>query len=213
MDKLELRELILRFQKEIKEESALNYIRHNPKTLLILRMSLDLSQKQFIEKLNKKISQAALIRHEKGRSFRINNDFMNEIAKLLPISIDAEKIMKNYLKFESMKKGSHMTTKRAQELYKMSLKNFNKTKLSEWGRNGALITNTKQRLTRQERKIKTIQAYAYRCRLLKESYPRCKVGVIITDVPTSAKKIIENEFDFILKPDMAGDLSKFLQFQ
>lgn len=54
------------------------------------------------------------------------------------------------------------------------------------------------------------QAYAYRCRLLKEMYPESKFGIVIKQLPFSARKVIEKEFNFILNTNSIENLSEFL---
>lgn len=262
MDETELRELTLRFNNAQREQSIEKFLQRNPKYIFVLRLALGLSQKHFIQRTGKKISQVTLIKHEKGRSSRMNSTLAKEMVKLLPSNISINTVITNFRKFNSMKKGYHMTTERARELQKIWLRKTKKAERQEWGRQGALKTNTSQRLTEQERKIKEIldksnlnykihqqiktkninmnidfviwdkskpkyfievterkhdlpilcQAYAYRCRLLKEAYPKAKVGIIIKEPSFSAKKVIENEFDFMLNSDSIQNLSKFLQF-
>ena len=262
MDESELKELTLRFQESIKKNSSEKFLQESPNAILALRLALGLSQKQFIKRIENKISQVTLIKHEKGRSSRINSYLIKELVKLVPNFIDQNIVIQNYRKFESMKKGNHMTSERAKELHNIWKKKTTRIQWQEWGRKGALKANTQQRLTKQEKSVKQIldkspfnykihtqvktkilnmnidfvifdknkpkyfievterkhdlsilcQAYAYRCRLLKETYPSSKTGIIISEIPFSAKKVIENEFDFMLNSNSIQNLSKFLQF-
>ena len=260
MDESELKELTLRFQKSKEIDK---FLQENPKSILVLRLALNLSQKQFLQKTYHAISQVALIRHEKGRSKRMNFKLAKRLAELVPIYLEQDAIIRNYRKFNSMKTGSHMTSTRAKELQSIWKQKTKKTQWQEWGRKGAIVTNSQDRLTEQEKQVKKIldsmnlvykthhqtktklvdmnidfvifdknkpkyfievterkhdlsilcQAYAYRCRLLKDTYPNTKVGIIINEIPLSAKKIVENEFDFILNSNSIQNLSKFLQFR
>ncbi len=262
MDESELKELTLRFQESIRQSNAEEFIKQNPKSILALRLSLGLSQKDFIRKVKNKISQVALIKHEKGRSSRINSVLLKEVVKLVPNFIDINLVIENHKKFDSMKKGIHMTTERARKLNELWQKKTKRSQRQDWGKKGALKTNSSQRLTEQEKKVKEIldrmnleykihhqiktksvdmnidfvlfnknkpicfievserkhdlqilcQAYAYRCRILKENYPWSRAGIVINDVPFSAKKIIEKEFDFMLNTNSIHNLSEFLQF-
>lgn len=262
MDESELAELTLRFQEACKSNLGMEFLQQNPKAVFVIRLALGLSQKQFMQKINNSISQVALIKHEKGRSSRMNSNLIGELVKLLPDRLNADAVIQNYRKFESMKKGSHMTAQRARELHKIWEKRTSKKKRQEWGRKGALKTNSGQRLTEQEKCVKEIldklgcaykthyqtktrilninidfvvfhdskpkyfievserkhdlpilcQAYAYRCRLLKEMYPSAKTGIIIRELPFSAKQIVEKEFDFMINSNSIQNLSKFLQF-
>ncbi|MDI6722054.1 MAG: hypothetical protein QMD97_00735, partial [Candidatus Aenigmarchaeota archaeon] len=117
MDESELRELTQKFQNALKENNIENFLQKNPKGIIIIRMSLGLSQKDFIQKIKNRISQAALIKHEKGRSSRMNFRLLKELLNHIPKFIDSNKIIESYKKFESMKKGAHMTTERARELH------------------------------------------------------------------------------------------------
>src|SRR3989338_6651136 len=262
MDQSELKELTLRFEKN--RHMAEKFLQQNPKSILVLRLALGISQKEFLKKINNEISQVALIRHEKGRSTRMNSKLVKELSSHVPEHLDSRIVIRNYKKFNDMKNGLHMTSERAKQLHAVWKQKTKRTQWQEWGRKGAMITNSQDRLTEQEKQVKSIldqvanisykihyqtktkfismnidfvlfekgkpkffievterkhdlsilcQAYAYRCRLLKERYPNAKVGIIIKEVPFSAKKIIENEFDFILNSNSIQNLSKFLQFR
>ena len=262
MDESELAELTLRFQEACKSSLGREFLQQNPKTVFVIRLALGLSQKKFMQKINNGISQVTLIKHEKGRSSRMNSSLIGELVKLLPARLNVEIVIRNYRKFESMKNGSHMTAQRARELHEIWEKRTNKKQRQEWGRKGALKTNSGQRLTEQEKHVKEIldrlgctykihyqtktkilnmnidfvvfhdgkpkyfievterkhdlpilcQAYAYRCRLLREAYHQAKIGLIIKEVPFSAKQIVEKEFDFMINSNSIQNLSKFLQF-
>lgn len=65
MDNSELKEQILR----LKQASDIKkHLQGNPRSILVIRLGLGLSQREFIRELGNKISQVALIKHEKGRS-------------------------------------------------------------------------------------------------------------------------------------------------
>ena len=260
MDKSELKELTLRFQNELEENKIENFLQKNPRGIFVIRLSLGLSQKDFIQRIENKISQVALIKHEKGRSSRMNSQLLRELLNHIPKHIDLDKIIENYEKFQSMKSGEHMTSERARELHHIWKKKTTKRQRQEWGKSGALKTNSSARLTKQEKQVKSVldklkleykihyqmktnildmnidfvlfddykpkffieatkrkhdlsilcQAYAYRCRLIKEAYPKIKAGIIIDGLPDSSRKIIENEFDFILNSKEIQNLSEFL---
>jgi len=262
MDPLELKELTLKFKEAYISGQVEEFLQQNPKCILVIRYALGLSQKQFIRKLNKRISQVALIKHEKDRSKRINSKLIKDLVEILPRDINVSRVLRNQQKFESMKRGAHMTTERAKVLYKIWRGKIKKEQLQRWGRKGALKTNSRQKLTEQEKQIRNIlssmnltykihyqtktkimnmnidfvvfqknkpkyfieatqrkhdlqiicQAYAYRCRLLKERYRKAKIGIVIGDVPLSMKTILKNEFDFVINSDSLQSLSKFLQF-
>lgn len=260
MDDLELRELTLR----LKQASDIKkHLQRNPQSILVIRLSHGLSQTDFIQKMEKKISQVSLIKHEKGRSKRMNSRIIKELMKHLPKTLDENSIVANFRKFESMKKGAHMTSQRARELHRIWKKKTRREQWQEWGRKGAFKSNSQGRLTEQEKKIQKVldslamkysihkqvrtkilnmnvdfvitdkkgnpklfieaterkhdlpilcQAYAYRCRLIKEAYPKAKVGIVLNELPYSSAQIVKNEFDFILNSDSINNLSKFLQF-
>jgi len=117
MDKSELKELTLRFQNELEENKIENFLQKNPRGIFVIRLSLGLSQKDFIQRIENKISQVALIKHEKGRSSRMNSQLLRELLNHIPKHIDLDKIIENYEKFQSMKSGEHMTSERARELH------------------------------------------------------------------------------------------------
>ncbi len=258
----ELKKLITGLRKAIKENKTKEFLIKNPKSILVLRIALGLSQATFIQKLKRKISQVALIRHEKGRSKHINKLLVKELIKYIPDKLDDKSILKTYKKFEQMKKGLHMTSERARKLNKIWVNKTSKTQRKAWGRMGAIKTNTQLKLTFQEKQVKKIldsfhfryeihnqietklldmnidfiileknkpkcfievtdrrhdlaivcQAYAYRCRLLKEKYPNVKVGIIINNIPLFIEKILQNEFDFVIDSSSIKNLNRLLQF-
>lgn len=192
----------------------------------------------------------------------MNSRLIEELVRHIPQKIDEDIIIANFRKFEDMKRGAHMTSQRAKELQKIWKKKTKREQWQEWGRKGALKTNSQERLTEQERKIKEIldsvganykihnqvktktlsmnvdfvitdkgipklfievterrhdlpilcQAYAYRCRLIKEAYLKSKVGIVINELPYSSRQVVKNEFDFMFNSDSISNLSKFLQF-
>ena len=260
MDDSELRELTLRLKQasDIKE-----HLHQNPQSILVIRLNSGLSQKNFIKELGNRISQVSLIKHEKGRSKRLNSKLIDELANHIPKVIDESSVIENFRKFEDMKKGAHMTPQRAKELHKIWKEKTKRTQWQAWGRKGALKANSQERLTGQERKIKEVldrvnvaykihdqirtkllnmnvdfvitdkegnpmlfieaterkhdlpilcQAYAYRCRLLRDVYPKAKFAIVINELPYSSKRVIRHEFDFMLTSESINNLSKFLQF-
>lgn len=262
MEQSELKKLARRFQKAIENDEAEKFLAENPKSVLVLRFALGLSQTAFIQRLKNKISQVALIRHEKGRSKRINKKLAKELIKHMPANLDENLIVKNYKRFEDMKKGLYMTSERARKLNKVWIRKTSENQRKEWGRMGAIKANMQPRLTFQENRIKKVldslglqykvheqiktnlldmnidfaifeknkpkyfieaterkhdlailcQAYAYRCRLLKESYPNAKVGIIINNIPLFAENLLQNEFDFVIESASIKNLGRLLQF-
>jgi hypothetical protein len=228
-------------------------IRDNPRLVYPLRLSLGLSQREFLNKVDRCVSHVSLISYEKGKRKRMSASISKEIVKSIPLKeIDFETVWKYHKKFNDMKLGKHMTSKRGQELQSQWMKKTSKEQRQDWGRKGAILTNQNPRLTSQEAEIKNIlekklpkslaykmhqqvpteildinvdfvvlkqnkpiafieatrrkhdltilaQAYAYRKRLLAEAYPQAKNIIIIDELPSFARRILEKEYDSICK--------------
>lgn len=149
---MDLQKLTKELQQIILKEEFTEKLQKNPKLVMPIRLSLNLSQREFIKKVG--ISQATLINYEKGKSKRISEKKAEKIKKILSNhEISYDKIIKNYNKFQDMKKGKLMTSDRARELQKIWQKKTSKKQRSEWGSKGARITNKKIKHTEQEKLI------------------------------------------------------------
>lgn len=129
-------------------------LQNNPKLILPLRLSLELSQSQFIEKIGRSLSQVSLIRYERGLRKSIPFSKIEKILNAIDLS-EMEKAWTNYKKFEDMKNGC-LTTEKARQLNRLWYDKYTREEREAWGRSGAEITNSKQKFTEQEKKIKSI---------------------------------------------------------
>jgi hypothetical protein len=132
-------------------------LQRNPQIVLPLRLSLGLSQVQFIDELKHPISQPTLIRYERGDRKKMSEEKARLISDSVPLTrIAFNRVWNEYKKFDGMMRGKHMTRDRGKELQKLWLKKTTKTQRQRWGRKGAVISNVKPRLTNQERAIKKV---------------------------------------------------------
>jgi transcriptional regulator with XRE-family HTH domain len=261
MKKKQMERLISELESVVKQHKLADGLQKNPRMILPLRLSLGMSQLQFLNGLNNPISQPTLIKYEKGNKKGISPKTSKSIADAIPLSeINFSRVWEMYKKFDDMKRGKYMTKERGQKLQKLWLQKTTKEQREKWGRKGALTTNNKQRLTAQENEIKNIlnikvpgnmnykihqqiptdilsinidfvvykegkpiyfieattrkhdldilcQAYAYRKRLLAEKYPYSKSMIIIDELPSFAKRILESEFDFVFTTSQFRDFN------
>lgn len=156
MNQTELEELAQKFQSALENRNLEKFLQETPKSVLILRLSLCLSQRQFIRRLRSRISQVMLIRHERGLTKKLRKETVNELLKIIPRKINIKTVLSNHRKFQEMKQGYHMTPERAKKLHKIWQQKTTKKQRQEWGRLGAIKANTQQRLTNQEQKVKEI---------------------------------------------------------
>ena len=129
-----------------------------PQSLLVFRLSLESSQRDFLKKINNCISHPMLIRHENGRTKRISKKIAQEISKRLSkykMEIIQERILQNYNKFKNMQRG-HLTSKEAKRLQEMWQKKTTHKQRQHWGLIGAKITATKIKSTKTESIIQNI---------------------------------------------------------
>lgn len=156
MQKEELDSLMGILRSGVEKSTLKKDLQKNPRLILPLRLSLGLSQKRFIEKTGRSLSQVSLIRYEKGARKTVPFSKTEKIVDLIDLSeIRIEEIWTNYKKFEKMRNG-HLTPEKARDLNKLWRNKFTTEDRESWGRKGAEITNSKQKFTEQEKKIKTI---------------------------------------------------------
>ena len=151
---MKLRQLIGELKSVRSKQDFMDRLRRNPKLVLPIRLSFNLSQKDFIKKV--KVSQVTLIKYEKGRSKQMSRNNAEIVSNLFPfqdLSLDYKRIKDNYNKFNEMKSGKLMTTERARELQLIWQEKTTKQQKSSWGSEGARLTNKKARHTKQERLI------------------------------------------------------------
>lgn len=151
---MRLLQLTKHVKKAIVEDNLLNKLCQNPQLVLPMRLVLNLTQRKFVQLTN--ISQNTVIKYERNRAKSMNKKNAETIFNLFSkrkSNVNYQKILRTYNKFKSMQKGKHMTSKRAKELQKIWQQKTTREQKSLWGRKGAEITNKKQRLTIQEKKI------------------------------------------------------------
>ena len=148
--------LLEELKKNIADNELQEGLQKNPQLILPLRVSLGLSQKQFIKQINNGLSQLSLIRYEQGKRKTMPDSKIKNIINSVNFSeIKTELAWLNHKKFLGMRLG-HLTSEEAKELNKIWRMKFTKIDRERWGRKGAEITNSKQRLTDQEKTIKTV---------------------------------------------------------
>ncbi|MFQ6009555.1 MAG: hypothetical protein ACE5J7_00310 [Candidatus Aenigmatarchaeota archaeon] len=156
MEKSELMELSKALRLATKAGEVEKLLAIKPGSVFALRLAAGLSQRQFLRRLKYALSHTMLIKHEKGKTKRMRKSLAKTIARYAPKNIDIKTIDMNYKKFESMKHGVHMTSERAKQLQKLSLKVTSRSQRQAWGRLGAMKTNSMQRLTSQEKDIAAV---------------------------------------------------------
>ncbi|MBI3413475.1 MAG: hypothetical protein HY051_05350 [Candidatus Aenigmarchaeota archaeon] len=253
-------ELAKEFEKACKEGTVSRLLQKTPQALLPFRLSLGLSQKKLANKLKGRLSVPMIVKHEKGRTKFIRKGTTEILAGMLPSKVLLRDIMKNYTRFMEMKNGGFMTPENARKLQRVWLHKTTKKQRQEWGRLGAIKSNSGEKLTEQENEIKKLldstnveytihdqietnllslnidfvlykqnkpwcfievtkrkhdmailcQAYAYRSRLLKESYPRATIMLVADNLSLMPARILEKEFDFVFDSNSMNKFSKFV---
>lgn len=155
MNNKELVKLTQELVEAIKERKVNEALQKNPNIILPLRLSLGMSQKQFLRNMKNPFSQVSLINYENGRRKRMIRKNAALIFKQANnIKPHARVVIENYKKFNDMKKGKHMTKERGKELHRIWMEKTTRTQREKWGRLGASITNRNPKLTIQEKIIK-----------------------------------------------------------
>ena len=116
----------------------------NPRLTLPLRLSLDMSQKSFLEHINNLISQPTLIKYESGKGKKMPSKIAASLSKYCTKRVELDIVLKNFRKFSGMKTGKHMTSEKARNLQCIWMKKTSKKQREAWGRKGASVTNRKQ---------------------------------------------------------------------
>jgi hypothetical protein len=152
-----LPELVTKTVKMIEEKGLLETLEKFPQSLLIIRLSLGKSQREFIKLLHNSISQPILIKHEKGKTQRMTKKQANKISKILekiPFELKIERVVENFKKFKNMQKG-HLTSEKARKLQKIWVKKTTTEQRKLWGKLGTEKAK-KGKLTFSERRVKKI---------------------------------------------------------
>lgn len=128
------------------------YLKKDPSLVLPLRLNLNMSQREFAKLV--KISQQSLIKYENEKCSKLTKTTVDKITAVIStnLKVKNQKIVNNFTKFEKMFKGS-FDSEKARAAQKIWVKKIPKSKRELWGRKGALITNQKQKLTKQEKKV------------------------------------------------------------
>ncbi len=134
--------------------SLLTALRQKPQLVLPIRLALGLSQKEFLSKIENPISQVTLVKYEKGRSKRMQEEIAKSLVKKIPnsLQINRKTIYENFAKFERMKRGS-LDSKRARALNRLWLNATSTSQRKKWGRLGAEKVNASARLNSWEKEI------------------------------------------------------------
>lgn len=157
MNNKELVKLTQELVEAMKKGKVDEALQKNPSIILPLRLTLGMSQKQFLRNMNNPFSQVSLINYENGRRKRMIRKNAASISKQASnIKPHARTVIKNYKKFNDMKKGKYMTKERGKELHRIWMEKTTRTQREKWGRLGASIANKKLKLTVQEKIIKNI---------------------------------------------------------
>lgn len=244
--------------KAIKKQKVERFIAMKPEAVLIIRLSLGLSQREFVKLLNGKLSQVTLVKYEKGNANKIQAHIAKNVASIAPKRLKVDAVLRNYKRFSMMHRG-YMPRGRARKLQELSLKKTTKMQRKLWGRLGAMKANAKQRPTEQEMQIQNLleklkisyttheliessglkfnidfvirkgnricflevskrkhdisilaQAYGYRSRVLRETYPRAKFVAIFDEIPLGPSEILNKEFDLISDSNSLKVVEEFL---
>ena len=157
IDKRDLHGIIVKTEQLLKKLGLAKTLEKFPKSLLVFRLSLDKSQRDFLNHVNNCLSHPTLIKHENGRSNRMTSNISSQIEKTLgkDFQINKNKVLENFEKFEGMQKG-HLDSKKGKELQKIWVKKTTREQRKKWGRLGAVKTNKNIKLTRSENLIKKI---------------------------------------------------------
>lgn len=153
MDQPMLEELIKELDAAIKSGKLKGALKSKPQLILPLRLALSLSQREFRKYLNYGISQQTLIKYENGKTTQMNDKILKVLSGIPIAEIKPDKILKNYEAFKHMQKHGQMTSERGKMLQRISLKKTSRKERELWGRKGAIIANSKQRFTEQEKRI------------------------------------------------------------
>ncbi len=142
-------------------ESIAEILQKNPRTLLIFRLALNKSQREFLNLLNRKISQVTLVKYEGGKRRSMKKEIAEEISKILVQHVpedfpSLEEIVETFKNFKSMQKRGRLTQERAKELNKKWQEKTTQKQRRLWGVKGAYKSLSVQRETYSERKIREI---------------------------------------------------------
>lgn len=158
IDKDNLARLVVKTKEMIRKKSLEEMLTEFPQSLLVIRLSMGKSQREFIKLLKNRITQPALIKHENGKTKKMTKKLAKKLSQILSklnIKIDEKTVIENFEKFKEMQKG-HLTSEIARKLQKKWLAKTSTEERKRWGKLGALKALSKVRLTKSELNVKKI---------------------------------------------------------
>lgn len=158
IDKSNLIRLVVKTKEMISQKNLEETLANFPQSLLVIRLNLGKSQREFIKLLKRRITQPILIKHEKGQTKKMTKKLAKRLSEILSefnLKIDTRTVIKNFEKFEKMQKG-HLTPEIARILQRKWLRKTSLEQRQKWGKLGALKVLSKTRLTKSELMIKKI---------------------------------------------------------
>jgi hypothetical protein len=158
INKDNLAKLVVKTKEMIAEKSLEEMLTEFPQSLLVIRLSIGKSQREFIKLVRNRITHPILIKHENGKTKKMTRQLAKKLSQILSklnIRIDDKTVIENFEKFKEMQKG-HLTSEIARKLQKKWLMKTSTEQRKRWGKLGALKALSKIRLTKSELGVKKI---------------------------------------------------------